>query len=175
MAFHDHHHRSYKKFISGNKPENWKVCSHLLSYAGFLRFVKIWVSKFSILPCYLVSYEANTTPPLILSTILSIRTWLSLCLIILLIPVIILTWKVTKLKVGQLSMPMWEHYFREVAALKLIVGIIVSHVILALCHVILTYLSLPRCGSWTYCLPRVHLHNKASPSWCGPNNQSKCS
>ena len=41
MRFHDHHHGAFKKYISVNKPKLWEQTAHLLSYAGFLRYVTI--------------------------------------------------------------------------------------------------------------------------------------
>lgn len=40
MVFHDHHHLSFKKYVGGNKVSNWKTSVRLLSYAGFLSFLR---------------------------------------------------------------------------------------------------------------------------------------
>jgi hypothetical protein len=40
IGFHNYHHSSFNKFTSNNKPSNWKISVHLLSFAGFLSFIR---------------------------------------------------------------------------------------------------------------------------------------
>ena len=53
MRFHDHHHGAFKKYVSENKPKLWKQTAHLLSYAGFLRYVIIIILPARSAVCYL--------------------------------------------------------------------------------------------------------------------------